>query len=451
MTIRVRMAVLFVGIFSGLLLIFCSVVYYETENYRQKEYKTRLSQEAITAAAIIFNKNEISPDLLKILDKNKITVLNQEEIVIYDIHNKIIYESGSDRPNLKPEILNKIRTNQTFFWKENHIELFAMVTKHDNNEYIVLTSAVDTYGLSKQKNLALTLGFTALLLICISSVSGMLFARRMLLPIQRMIKKIDKIRASELGLRLDEGSKSDELEQLSIRFNQMLDRLENAFQTQRSFVSHASHELRTPLTAITGQIQVSLLANDNPADLKLMAQSVLDDVQQLNILTNNLLDLTSIDADDTKFKYMLVNILEIIWQIRSELLKKKPDFNILISLDDSEDFLPEVKGNEGLLYTALINLIENGAKFSPNHTVEVHIKNKNATIEISFYNKGPAIPANEIKNIFEPFKRGSNSRNTKGHGVGLSLTRRIVQLHQGEISFVSTEDKGTTFTLILPQ
>lgn len=451
MTIRTRMAVLFLGIFSILLLVFSVIIYFESEVYRQKEYKTRLRQEALTAATIIFNKNEISPDLLKLLDKNNVTALNQEEIIIYDIDDKVIYESGSDTPNLKHELLNKIRAEKELFWEENELEMYGTVIKNNNKQYIVLASAVDKYGLSKQRNLALTLGFSALLLVCISAITGWVFARRMLLPIQQMINKIDRIRASQLSLRLDEGNKADELEQLSIRFNQMLDRLENAFQTQRSFVSHASHELRTPLTAITGQIQVSLLANDNPADLKLMIQSVLDDVQQLNKLTNNLLDLTSIDADDTKFKYTLVNILEVIWQIRTELLKKNPDYKILISLDENAELMPEIKGNEGLLYTALINLIENGAKFSPNHTVEVKIEIDNQMLKLSFYNEGSAIPVNELSQIFEPFKRGSNSRNTKGHGVGLSLTRRIVQLHKGHIKVKSSENEGTTFKLFLPK
>jgi signal transduction histidine kinase len=449
MTIRRRMVVLFLGIFSVLLLVFSTVIYFESEVYRQKEYKVRLSQEALTAATIIFNKNEISPDLLKLLDKNNVTALNQEEIIIYDIDDKVIYESGSDTPNLNHELLNKIRKEKELFWEENELEMYGTVIKNNNKQYIVLASAVDKYGLSKQKNLALTLGVSALLLVCISAITGWLFARRMLLPIQQMIKKIDRIRASQLNLRLDEGNKADELEQLSIRFNQMLDRLEKAFQTQRSFVSHASHELRTPLTAITGQIQVSLLANDNQADLKLMIQSVLDDVQQLNKLTNNLLDLTSIDSDDTKFKHTLVNVLEVIWQIRTELLKKNPDYQILISLDDSAELMPEIQGNEGLLYTALINLIENGAKFSPKHTVEVKIKIENQALLIDFHNEGSEIPANELNQIFEPFKRGSNSRNTKGHGVGLSLTRRIVQLHKGEIKVVSSEIEGTTFTLLL--
>jgi signal transduction histidine kinase len=320
MTIRTRITLLFLAIVSLLLLIFCTAIYFEGEFHRQREYKTRLRQEALTSATIIFNKKEISPDLLKLLDRNNLTVLNQEEIIIYDSADKIIYESGSAPTKITPEILTTIRQQKEYFWEDQDLEMYGTVVKNENKDYVVLATAVDIYGLSKQQNLSYMLIFGGLLMVLISSLSGWLFAGRMLLPIQKMIQKIDKIRASHLNLRLEEGNKTDELAQLSVRFNQMLDRIEQAFQTQRSFVSHASHELRTPLTAITGQIQVSLLANDSPEDLKLMIQSVLEDVQQLNKLTNNLLDLTSIDADDTKFKYSLVNVLEIIWQIRSELI-----------------------------------------------------------------------------------------------------------------------------------
>ncbi len=146
-----------------------------------------------------------------------------------------------------------------------------------------------------------------------------------------------------------------------------------------------------------------------------------------------------------------MNILEVIWQIRAELLKKNPDYKILISLDDNAELTPEVKGNEGLLYTALINLIENGAKFSPQHTVEVKIDMDDEILKLSFHNEGSMIPANELSQIFEPFKRGSNARNTKGHGVGLSLTRRIVQLHNGKIEVESSHDAGITFNLFLPR
>jgi signal transduction histidine kinase len=254
-----------------------------------------------------------------------------------------------------------------------------------------------------------------------------------------------------LDSRLDEGNQTDELAQLAQRFNKMLDRLEKAFRLQRSFVSHASHELRTPLTAITGQIQVSLLANDNPQELKLMIQSVLEDVQQLNRLTNNLLDMTSIDSDDSQTNFKQVNIAEIAWQVRETLLKKNATHQAIIELDEISDLLPEIKGNEALLNTAFLNLMENGIKFSRSLLVKVNFKINAKDVVISFQNDGAIIPSSELTGIFESFRRGSNARNTKGHGVGLSLTQKIVNLHKGKISVISSENEGTTFTIVLPK
>ena len=451
MTIRTRLTLLFLAIVSILLVAFCAAIYFEGELYRQREYKTRLRQEALTAATILFNKAEIRPDLLKLLNRNHMTVLNQEEIVIYDTNNKIVFESGTQNPKVSAETLGQIRQQSELFWEQENLELFGLVFKNNNQQYIVLASAVDSYGLSKQQNLAWMLTLGGALMLLISAVMGWFFAGRMLLPIQKIIQKIDEIRAAQLSLRLDEGNKTDELAQLSTRFNQMLDRLERAFKNQQSFVAHASHELRTPLTAITGQIQVSMLANDNPAELKLMIGSVLDDVQQLNTLTNNLLDLTSIDSEDTKITLSLVNVAEVIWQVRSELIKKHPHYHVLVELDENHELLPEIQANESLLYTALINLIDNGAKFSATNEVNIKLELGPESLHVQVQNYGPVIGTHELEAIFEPFTRGSNSRQIRGHGVGLSLTRRIAQLHGGHIKVSSSEEDGTIFTLILPK
>jgi signal transduction histidine kinase len=250
--------------------------------------------------------------------------------------------------------------------------------------------------------------------------AGWFFAGRALQPINRIIKQLDTITASNMDLRLDEGNRTDEIAQLSLRFNQMLERLQEAFRLQKSFVAHASHELRTPLTAITGQIQVSLLANDSPEELKAMIQSVLEDVQQLNKLANGLLDIASMDSNQIPLKYNLVNLTELLWSVRQELTEKKPEYEVLLFLEQEKDMMPELYAHEALLYTALINLIENGAKFSDNKTVSVKIECVDNGAKVSIHNTGKIIPEKEIQEIFEPFKRGSNSRNTPGHGVGLS-------------------------------
>ena len=433
MSIRTKMTLLFLSIVTILLFTFCITIYFLSEIYRQDEYKTRLRQEALTAATVLFNKEEISPDLLKLLARNQMTVLNKEEIVILDNKDQILYQNDFENFVIDKSIIKNIKSKGEVFWQQGEIEKYGMVFKDKNRDFIVIISAIDKYGLSKQKILALSLGFGGVLVLILSAVGGWFFAGGLLKPMQRMIKKIDNINASHLNLRLDHTHKGDELSQLALRFNEMLDRLQKAFNTQRSFVSHASHELRTPLTAITGQIQVSLLANDNVDELRLMAQSVLEDVNQLNTLTNNLLDLTSIDAEDTNINLTLVNLMELLFQARSELLKKHSNYFILISLNEIEDQLPEIYANETLLYTAILNLVENGVKFSPNHTIYIRLILTEDHVIIKFQNETEAVSEYELENLFEPFARGSNSKNTKGHGVGLSLTRRIIQLHKGNL------------------
>ena len=435
-----------------MLLVFCVVIYLENEFNRQQEFKSRLREEALTSADILFGKEEISPALLKLLDKNQMTVLAEEEIVVYDSKDKLVYESGTDYLTVQPEIFNQIRKEKEVSFQQGDHEVLGLVYNNGKENLVIIASALDKYGRSEQKNLGLMLTIGGFLMVGIVFLAGWFFAGKSLKPIQEIIKSVDKIGgASQLDLRLDEGNQTDEIAQLAQRFNKMLNRLEKSFKLQRSFVSHASHELRTPLTAITGQIQVSLLANDNPEELKLMIQSVLEDVQQLNRLTNNLLDMTSIDSDDTQTNFKKVNIAEIAWQARDVLLKKNTDYEAIIQLDEKSNSLPEVNGNEALLYTAFLNLMENGIKFSSNQLVKVSFKINPKDILIAFQNGGSIIPTNELSAIFESFRRGSNARNTKGHGVGLSLTQKIINLHEGKISVQSSENEGTIFTIILPK
>lgn len=447
MTIRTKLTLLFSGIVTVLLIVFCLIIYFLSEIYRHTEYKTRLRQEALTAATIVFKNEEVSPDLLKLITRNQMTALNKEEIVLLNSKNQIIFKSGIVNKEIKKSFIEDIRKNKEKFWQQDEIEKYGMVFKNKNQEFVIIASAIDKYGLSKQKNLALLLSSGSLILILISAALSRFFARGLLNPMQQMIKKIDNITVSNLNLRLHLKNEKDELGQLSLRFNEMLDRLQKAFMLQRSFVSHASHELRTPLTAITGQIQVSLLANDNEHELRLMAKSVLEDVNQLNKLTNNLLDLTSIDTEENNIKLSLLDVLEVLWQARTEVLKKYKNYQILISLEESEEHIPEIYANEPLIYTAFINLLENGAKFSIDDTIQIKIGISEEQVMIKFQNKTNPISEIELINIFEPFTRGTNSKNIKGHGVGLSLTKRIVQLHKGSLTTKIIDENTIEFSL----
>lgn len=452
MTIRTRLTLLFGLIVSALLLGFCLAIYFFAEKHRQQEFRERLRAEAMTSVNLLFGKETISPELFKLLDRNQMTVLSQEEIIIYNYLNQIIYESGDDYLEVSKPLLDRVRLEKEVYWREGQREVVGVHYTDRFNRFVVFASAVDKYGFSKARNLAFLLTAGGLLMSALVFAAGWFYAGRSLRPLKRIISQIDHTTAAQLSQRLPEGKEKDELMQLAQRFNRMLDRLEDAFQTQRAFVSNASHELRTPLTAITGQIQVALLAKDNPQQLLAMLESVLDDVRQLNRLTHGLLALASLDMDELSVGFTAVSLDELLWQTHAELLKLQPGSTVRAKLEDQPETATGwvVQANETLLRNALLNLMENGCKFSPDHTVNVTLRAMPGQFRLSFHNAGPAIPAAELPEVFKPFRRGSNARHLAGHGIGLSLTQRIVKLHHGRLVVESDVPAGTTFTVVLP-
>ncbi|GAA4399074.1 HAMP domain-containing sensor histidine kinase [Nibrella viscosa] len=453
MTIRSRLTLLFTAIVSGLLLLFCLIIFWFAERYRQSEFRERLREEALTCAKLLFGKETISPELFRLLDLNNITVLNQEEIIVYNYQNRIVYESGTDYLTVTPEVLNRVRLETEIYWREGEREIAGVLFADPLNRLVVFASAVDIYGSRKQRNLALILAAGWLLATGVVFGAGRYFAGRSLKPMQRVINRVDEITAAQLNLRVEEGDAADEITQLARRFNRMLDRLEDAFRTQRAFVSHASHELRTPLTAITGQLEVALMADDDPEELRAMVRSVLDDVRGLNRLANGLLSLANVSMDESAVRLGPVQTDDLIWQARTEVRRMHPEYTIRVELPELGDTAPDLTltGNAPLLHIALLNLMENGCKFSPDHQVTVTFESETSLLRLRFHNGGPPIPADELPEIFKPFRRGSNARQIAGHGVGLSLTERIVRLHRGRITIQSTETAGTTVTVELPR
>ncbi|MEZ0483987.1 HAMP domain-containing sensor histidine kinase [Fibrella aquatica] len=453
MTIRSRLTLWFTGIVSVLLLVFCLVLYVVAGELRQREFRDRLREEALTSVKLLYGRQAINLELFKLLDLNHMTVLNDEEIIIYDDTDQIRYESGTDYLDVNKATLDRVRREKEIFWREGDREIVGTLFANQQSRFVVFSSGVDKYGFTKQRNFTRILQIGWLVATLATLAAGWFFAGRSLYPLRRVIGRIDGITATNLDQRLPTSADEDEIDQLSTRFNQMLDRLQKAFQTQQAFVSHASHELRTPLTAISGQLEVSLMTEDDPAELKETITSVLDDVRGLAKLTNGLLSLAKVGVDASALRMAPFALDELLWKVRAEVLRLHPDHQVVVMLDDVPGKMLswQLTGNESLLSTVLLNLLENGGKFSPDHRVVVHLGQHLNLFIIRVHNQGKPIRTEELPQLFDPFWRGSNAQGIAGHGVGLSLAHRIVQLHKGRIEVESKEGFGTLFTLSLPQ
>ena len=311
---------------------------------------------------------------------------------------------------------------------------------------------MDIFGLKKLKYLRLILVSVYFISLIIVYFSGKLFAARALAPISRIIREVDGISIYNLDQRLNEGNGKDELARLAGTFNNMLRRLETSFQIQKSFIANASHELRTPLTVVTGQIEVTLLsARENEEYIRTL-QSVLEDVKNLNNLSNRLLLLAQTSSDLTGINFGPIRIDDALWQARNDLIRRRGEYEIEIAfsdeIDDEKMFI--IEGNEVLFRTAISNLIDNACKYSGEHKAYVKIDISGKNLRIAIEDHGIGIPDDEVNMIFQPFFRSSNAMQIRGHGIGLSIVDRIIQLHKGTIEVQSVVDKGTLFRLHLP-
>jgi nitrate/nitrite-specific signal transduction histidine kinase len=237
MTIRIRLTLLFTAVVSILLLLFCIVIYLLAERHRKTQFYEQLKAEANSNVELLFGKETLSPELYKLLDKNHLTVLNEEEIIIYNYRDSLVYESGTDYLKVDKTILNHVRLEKEFRWDEGKREVIGVLFADEYNRFVVFASAVDKYGHSEVSNLLLVMGVGWFISGFIVFLVGWFYAYRALLPLKKLIGRVDAITASRLDLRVDVGNTPDEIGQLAERFNQMLDRLEEAFQLQRAFVS----------------------------------------------------------------------------------------------------------------------------------------------------------------------------------------------------------------------
>jgi signal transduction histidine kinase len=284
-------------------------------------------------------------------------------------------------------------------------------------------------------------------------LAGVFFSRQMLEPLARINAEVSEISAGSLNMRINEGNRRDEIARLAMNFNHMLARIEAAFDIQQQFVSNASHELRNPLAAITGQLQLILSQPRSQEEYEQVLQSLLDDALALVHLTNGLLNLAQSDIDKQQSQFAPVRVDEALFAAQHELSKTHPDYHFHMEYDvmPDDELLLMVSGNEQLLKTAFLNLMDNACKFSSDHSTRIGFLSVGGFIEISFKDKGIGILQEEQSQIFNPFFRGSNVPSpNKGYGIGLSLCQRIVQLHSGTLLVDSMPGKGSCFRIRLP-
>ncbi len=453
MEIRKKLAYQFIGIVAFILLFSLVAIYFSFSQSRKEEFYDRLGSKAKLVGQMLIDIDEIDSELLKKIEKNNPLSLPNERIVIFDYENKKIYSSDENNLlNISEDQINDVRQKEEIRFRQNNFEIFGQFYTGQFDRIVVFAAATDIFGINKLKRLRLIMIIVFILSLAIVYLAGRLFAIRALAPISNIVKQVNRIEVTNLNARLNEGNEKDELAHLAQTFNKMLERLEIAFRVQKNFIANASHELRTPLTVITGQIEVVLMKARNNEEYRNTLILVLNEIKNLNQLSNKLLLLAQTSAENDPLNFQPVRIDDVLWKAQNEVLNRNENYRIDIEFgsDITDDSKLSVSGNEILLKTALINLIDNACKYSTDHRVEVNLNSRENELIINFTDKGLGIPKDEIELIFQPFFRSKNAMSISGHGIGLSLVEKILLQHKGKIHVSSKPGKGSVFSVILP-
>lgn len=436
-----------------IMVLFSLTVYIASANYRRDDFFQRLESRANSTARLLIEVDEIDAVLLAKIEEDNPVSLPDEKIIILDNGNNVVYTTDTRNVILYDTLLlDKIRLEGKVRTRSGRYELMGVLFAEEQDRFVVLSAARDIFGVDKQKNLRMILLLLNGIFLLLYYPAGWLLAARAFSPISRVVERVEEISITSLNLRLDEGNGKDELAHLAHTFNLMLERLETAFAVQKDFISNASHELRTPLTAITGQIDVLLMKERSTAEYRDATEAVLEDIKNLNRLIDRLLLMAHASSESAKTGFREVRVDEILWQSRDELLRYQRGYEVTISLDETISDIENmmVMGDDQLLRSAVTNIMENGCKYSPDKSVDVGLSNTSGSLTISFRDRGPGIPEYDMGRIFEPFYRGSVAGKVKGHGIGLSLAKKIIDIHQGEITVRSEPGMGTEIIISLP-
>lgn len=455
MQIRSRLTFQFLLIVASIMLVAMCYIRFQFKVYLEDEFHNTLRSKGYMTAEMIVGKVKPLAALTFVPEEGTGQRVGnyRENVAIYNTEGHLVYSFNALNKWVPADKLRAVKgTVEARFASSGYDALAWRYTNRHNVSFVVVSEAI--FEPEYLLHLTHILVWVFLAFIVIVALSGWFFAGQALAPVSKIMNELDSLLPSDMNRRLPTANQHDELSRLAMTFNRLLDRIQQAFKAQRLFLSNISHELKNPLNVIITQLEVALAKARTEQEYRQTLKSVLGDIKELNEVSNKLMQLAKITADESEIVFEPLRIDEMIWQAKAMLLKAHPDYKITFRLADlpGEESQLYIQGNEQLLRTALLNLIDNGCKFSPDKSVVVHLtfpETGGACIEIE--DRGPGIAEEELPLVFEPFYRSAKTSKVKGSGVGLSLVNSIMMLHHIKIRVSNPSGQaGTVFKLEFP-
>ena len=280
---------------------------------------------------------------------------------------------------------------------------------------------------------------------------GSFLVKRALLPVDRIVASAERISSQNLTERLPVARTGDELERLSIALNNMVQRLDDAFQYSRQFMADVSHELRTPLTVLRGELESFIQEPAMAPEWRDQLGSALEEVERLGSIVEGLFAISRLDAGEAAAEWVKLDLARLAAATADQMSLLAEDKNIQVTCAAAEPVW--VEGDQARLKQVVVNLLDNAIKYTlQGGTIALTVSAMNSHAVLEVADNGIGIPAEALPRVFDRFFRvdKARSRELGGAGLGLSIVKSICAAHRGRVEASSTPGHGSRFRVELP-
>ena len=443
-SIKLKIGLWYMGIMILLVFSSLAIVFYISENIIHSSVRTYLKDVVIHRIDYLTIKNgEI------IIDSNFDTMIQNVEIAIYDKDFKFLYGNS---PNGFEMDNRKSKDDKIMIIRSNNQKWYVYNKTIELGDYgkVWIRGVMPNIGQSSAIETVIQISFVILpFFLILSAIGGYIITKNAFTPIEKIRKIAEKINeGNDLSQRINLGKGDDELHTLANTFDIMFDRLQTSFENEIQFTSDVSHELRTPITVILTQAEYGKDSISSVEDAQKSFGIIEKEGQKMSKLVSQLLTLARMERGRQKLNIENINLSELLEMIieTQTLSAKTKNIKFVTKI------MPEIYANidEMMIMRVFTNLISNAISYGKQNgtvTVELFLQKNRIVSKIS--DDGIGISEDKLDKIWLRFYQVDPSKNGDNSGLGLSMVKKIIELHKGEIFVESELGKGTTFTIIL--
>jgi heavy metal sensor kinase len=447
-SIKFRLTIWYLVILVALLFFFYIMSYFMLA----KSLYQGLDESLETSAIALENSLDIWNGHIDL----GITLQSDETVLLYKSDGSLLQTFGTnvETPNIDTVVEQALENHASFLTirttNGQEMRLYAAPFPGEPGIAVIVMgrSTVEVEGI--MGNFRTILVIAALATLALAGGAGFFLANRALKPVERIRQTAQEIGEGDLSRRIQVVGE-DELGRLSSTLNQMIGRLETAFNRQRQFTADASHELRTPLSIVQAESTLALHKKRTKEDYKKSLDLISQEAGYMSAVIGRLLYLARIDAGQEHIRFEKINLKELLTDVSTHVEVLAYEKNIEFKLAPLEDII--IEGDRIKLEQLFLNLLENAVSYTGiGGRISASIVREDNKAVIAIKDTGIGISAEHIPHLFERFYRvdKARSRADGGVGLGLAICKHIVELHNGNIRIESEINRGSTFYISLP-